>query len=82
VRYSHLILTNEALAQITVVGQDDTPTIKQYLEESFDYRYAFVGQVVAILLGFTAFFAGLAVGASSSSAAPSVRQPLCILLRS
>ena len=46
------------------MGQDDRPTIKQYLEESFDYRYSFIGQVLAILLGFTVFFAGLAVGAS------------------
>ena len=49
--------------QITVVGQNGAPTIKQYLVESFGYRYSFVGQVVAILLGFTVFFAGLAIGA-------------------
>ncbi len=58
-------LTCHAGAQITVVGQHNTPTIKRYLEESFDYRYSFIGQVVAILLGFTVFFAALAVGASS-----------------
>ena len=65
------------------MGQDETPTIKQYLEESFDYRYSFIGQVVAIQLGFTVFFAGLAVGASVGLTAPCLAlssHPIAVLL--
>ena len=52
-------------AQITIVGQSNTQTIKSYLLTSFGYKYSFTGQVVAILLGFTVFFGGLAIGAST-----------------
>lgn len=55
-------------AQITVVGQTGTPTIQQYLDDSFRYRYSSIKQVVAILLGFTIFFAGLAIGARKRAA--------------
>ena len=60
-------------AQITVVGQADTPTIKQYLEDSFKYKYSFIGQVVAIQLAFTVFFAGLAIGTSCAPRALTAR---------
>lgn len=49
--------------QITVVGQTDTPTIKQYLQDNFNYKYSFIGPVIGILIGFTIFFGGLAIGA-------------------
>ncbi len=53
--------------QITVVGQSNTPTIKEYLQQNFNYRYSFIGPVIGILLGFTVFFGGLAIGAPSSA---------------
>jgi hypothetical protein len=49
--------------QIKIVGQSYTQTIKVYLLTNLNYKYSFAGQVVAILLGFTVFFAGLAIGA-------------------
>ena len=49
--------------QISIVGQSNTETIKQYLLDSFNYKYSFIGPVVAILLAFTIFFGGLAIGA-------------------
>lgn len=36
-------------------------SIADYLQQSFNFRYSFMGPVVGILLGFTVFFAGLAV---------------------
>ena len=50
-------------AQITIVGERYTQTIMAYLLTSFNYKFSFAGQVVAILLGFTVFFGGLAIGA-------------------
>ena len=49
--------------QIAILGTTETPTIQQYIKDSFGYEYSFIGPVVGILLGFTVFFAGLAIGA-------------------
>ncbi len=34
---------------------------QDYLKQSFNYKYSFIGPVIGILLGFTVVFAGLAV---------------------
>ena len=34
---------------------------QEYLKQSFNYHYSFIGPVVGILLAFTVFFAALAV---------------------
>ena len=49
------------------MGQSNTQSIKDYLLTSFNYKYSFAGQVVAILLGFTVFFGGLAIGALAAA---------------
>ena len=46
--------------QITIPGSDPM-TIQDYLAENYGYHYSFIGPVVGILLGFTVFFAGLAI---------------------
>lgn len=35
--------------------------MQDFLDENFSYQYSFIGPVVGILLGFTVFFAALAV---------------------
>lgn len=39
----------------------DPISIQDYLAENYGYHYSFIGPVVGILLGFTVFFAGLAI---------------------
>ena len=46
--------------QITVPGSADM-SIQDYLASNYDFHYSFIGPVVGILLGFTVFFAGLAI---------------------
>ena len=63
--------------QITIVGQSYTQTIKEYLQTNFNYKYSFAGQVVAILLGFTVFFGGLAIGASADASGLHLKPTSC-----
>lgn len=46
---------------ITLVGSPDKISVKDFLYQNFNYKYSFIGPVVGILLGFTVFFAALAV---------------------
>ena len=46
--------------QISIPGAPTT-TIQGYLQQNYGYEYSFIGPVVGILLGFTVFFAGLAI---------------------
>lgn len=48
------------MLQITIPGAEPT-TIQDYLAQNYNYHYSFIGPVVGILLGFTVFFAGLAI---------------------
>lgn len=48
------------LLQIDIPGSTPT-TIQDYLAANYNYHYSFIGPVVGILLGFTIFFAGLAI---------------------
>lgn len=54
------LLTGGACLQITIPGASPT-TIQAYLSQNYGYEYSFIGPVVGILLGFTIFFAGLAI---------------------
>ena len=36
-------------------------TIKQYLNQNYDYQLSFIGPIVGIMFGFIIFFAGLAI---------------------
>ena len=36
-------------------------TIKQYLDQNYDYQLSFIGPIVGIMFGFIIFFAGLAI---------------------
>ena len=58
-----------------MVGQSNTPTIKEYLQQNFNYKYSFIGPVIGILLGFTVFFGGLAIGAPICTDAKSPTGP-------
>eukprot|EP00891_Asterochloris_glomerata_P005114 jgi/Astpho2/5114/Aster-06326 len=44
----------------TGVGQP-VMTIKQYLNQNYDYQLSFIGPIVGIMFGFIIFFAGLAI---------------------
>ena len=48
------------MLQIDIPGSTPT-TIQDYLAQNYGYHYSFIGPVVGILLGFTVFFAGLAI---------------------
>ena len=48
------------MLQINIPGAAPT-TIRDYLAQNYNYHYSFIGPVVGILLGFTVFFAGLAI---------------------
>jgi CDR ABC transporter len=55
-RFSTLV---KPVLQIQLEGQGQPPiTVADYLQQSFGYRYSFMGPVVGILLAFTVFFAG------------------------
>ena len=58
--HTFVLLMAGAFLQLTIPGADNT-TIQQYLSQNYGYEYSFIGPVVGILLGFTVFFAGLAI---------------------
>jgi len=50
----------DVMATINVPGRaGPDPTIKVYIQENFGYDPDFMGQVAAVLVGFTVFFAFL-----------------------
>ena len=56
--------------QVIILGSTNTITIKEFLKVSLGYEYSFIGPVVGILLGFTIFFGGLAIGECPPSHIP------------
>lgn len=54
------LLIAGACLQLEIPGADPS-TVQDYLAQNYGYHYSFIGPVVGILLGFTIFFAGLAI---------------------
>lgn len=47
----------DVLDTIKVLGMQNDPTVKWYIENHFGYNPDFMGLVAAVLVGFTVFFA-------------------------